>query len=206
MSSHSSRTSSLVPALLSKNPIALGLLSGVVLSAAMRLPGFWSVSFIALVPVLYAIFHAKRMSEVFWAGSLMGFCVMGTATIWLFDALPLPVEFGVTSSGLAFGLVGISWLLATLVTGIVVGLWAFIVYLLKPLLINPVQLISVAVLWVLAEYGRMLTYNLLTFDLTVHNPLFFSAGFIAYPLMDSDSWRQFAAFGASHSSVFLLLR
>jgi apolipoprotein N-acyltransferase len=196
-------------------PILLGLFSGILLSIAYRVPGFWPLSFIALIPLLEAVFQAGHLShqrssyghyelrDVFIAGSLAGFCVIGTSIMWVFSADALPNAVGISSIFAQFTFIGLTWLLTTLVMGILVGFWAVLVRCLKPRYILDAG--AVAALWVAAEYARMYSYNLLTLSSTIHNQPFFSTGFIAYPLMDSDSWRQLASLGGIAFLGFLVV-
>ncbi|MGH7175725.1 MAG: hypothetical protein ACREGR_05215, partial [Minisyncoccia bacterium] len=185
------------------HPFLLALLSGVLLSVAYRVPGAWPLSFVALVPLFSIIYQERRAWTIFWSGSLAGVLLMGTATSWFFSALPLPAILGTFPPLQAFLFVFASWVLVVLVTGPVVGLWALIIRSLTPSRV--LDALAVAILFVAGEYLRMFTFNLLTFSTTISNPLFFSPGFLGYPLMDNGGWRELGMFGIGAVSLVVVL-
>lgn len=172
--------------------IALGLLSGVLLIAAARVPGAWVISFVALIPLFEAVFSASSRRSAFFAGASAGVCAVGAATIWFFDVLPLPEAFGIYSlpAGVAFVL--ISWTVVVGALGAMVGLWALAAFELRR---HQFALIAISGLFVLFEYIQMIVFNVVTYNSGVANPLFFSAGFVGYPLADSNAWLQAATLG-----------
>ena len=184
-------------------PILLGLCSGILLSIGYRVPGLWIVLFIALVPLLYGITTAKSKVKVVLAGASAGIPLMGTATFWFFGVLPLPTSYGLSSPLIGLLFVTLSWLLVILVTGVVVGFWALAVSYFK--IRSVIDLFVVAFLWIGGEFLRLLTFNALTFSPDIHNPAFFSAGFLAYPLMDSENLRQLASLGGVYVCSFFVV-
>ncbi len=184
-------------------PLVLGLLSGVLLSVGYRIPGAWPLLFIALLPLLFGIYASVSVLEVLFAGAIAGLFLMGTATFWLFNSLPLPLSYGIAAPWIGFIVVATSWLLEIIATGMMVGIWAVLVRFLK--LNRFLDLGAAAVLWVFAEFARMLSYNLLTIAPKISNPPFFSPGFLGYPLMDSESFRQIAAFGGIYACSFFVV-
>ncbi|HEX5774385.1 MAG TPA: hypothetical protein VFY28_00265 [Candidatus Paceibacterota bacterium] len=179
-----------------RTPAALGLFSGALLVAASRVPGGWPLSFIALTPLLIAAMNAASRRQAFFAGWLAGAPMMLAALWWLFDALPLPPIFGDIPFWLAIATVGVSLTVLTIVFAALVGLWAVFAYEVRAWRF---ALPAAALSWLAFEYLRMVAYNLLTFAPDVWNPPFFSVGFIGYPLADSVSWLQLAAFGGVYA-------
>lgn len=179
-----------------RNPLALGLASGALFVVANRVPGAWAVSFIALVPVLYAIERAGSKRQAFGAGFLAGVPLMGAAMWWLFDALPLPPAFGDIPPALGLATVGISFCILALAFGAVVGAWALFAYGIRTW---RYAFLAIAPSWLAFEYLRMVVYNLFTLAPHVYNPPFFSSGFIGYPLADNVSWLQLASFGGVYA-------
>lgn len=185
------------------NPLLLALLSGALLVAAYRLPLFWPLSFIALLPLFAAIEGAKTTKQAVLASSGTGLIVMGVATSWFFAVLPLPSSFGVTNPSLQLLFVFISWLLVTLATGSVMGLYGYAARRLS--FSRVIDFFALVALYEVCEYLRMVSFNVLTFNDGIQNPIFFSVGSIAWPLMDSESWRQVAAVGGLYSIGFLVV-
>ncbi len=185
-----------------KNPYLLALLGGALFALAYRVPGAWFVSFVALIPLLMASREVRSAREAFFAGTLAGIAIMGTGCSWFFAAYPLPTVFGVTNSLFGLTFIIFSWTLVTLSTAVCVGFWMMLVRLLR--LEYVLDGLAVAVLWPAFEYLRMFTFNALTFAQGIHNPLFFTAGFSAVPLIDNESWRQVVAYGGLPMLAFLL--
>lgn len=175
------------------SPYVLSLLAGALLCASYRLPGFWPLSFIALIPLLFAVRRAKTLTRSVQVGMIPGFCIAGIATSWFFSVLPLPESFGVTNSAIGFCFVLISWFLVTLVMALPFGLWTGALHYMR--FTKAHEVAAMAILFVAAEYLRMVCFNILTLAPGEHNPVFFSVGAIGYALADSGSWRQFASFG-----------
>jgi apolipoprotein N-acyltransferase len=186
-----------LPLLETKHAVpALGLASGVLLVIACRVPGAWALSFIALVPLFMAVARAASGKQAFLAGLLAGIPLMGAALWWLFDALPLPPAFGDITPALGLATVGISFAILTLAFGTLAGGWTLFAYAIRQWRFG---LVAAAVAWLAFEYLRMVAYNLFTFAPQVHNPPFFSAGFVGYPLADSVGWLQLAVFGGVYA-------
>lgn len=175
------------------NPYLLALLSGALMAFAYRIPGAWFVSFVALVPLLTAVYCAKNAAGAARMGFLAGLLVTGTATSWFFAVLPLSATFGVLVPLYGVVFVTFSWILVVAVLALPLALFAVVARELPPK--NPLDVFSLAVLYAGCEYLRLYTFNLLTMDPGASNPAFFSAGSIAWPLLDSASWGQIAAFG-----------
>jgi apolipoprotein N-acyltransferase len=185
------------------HPLVLGNASGILLAIGYRFPGAWPLLFIALVPLLYAVRVSRSAREAFYAGTIAGLWLMGTATTWLFSVVPLPTNYGVSTAVAGLALVTLSWILASVATGVVVGLWAVLLRFLN--LKQVMDVVTVALLWEGGEALRMLSFNVLTYNPVIHNPLFFSAGFLGYPIMDTESLRQLAAFGGVYTIGFLVV-
>ncbi|MGE5540709.1 MAG: nitrilase-related carbon-nitrogen hydrolase [Bacillota bacterium] len=177
-------------------PLVLGLLSGVLLALAARVPGAWPLSFIALVPAYIAVAQAPSGRVVFLSGFVTGLPMMGAAIWWLFDALPLPPAFGTIPPWLGLATVGTSFVILTLAFAAVVGLWALFSYAIRAWRYG---LLAMALSWLAFEYLRMVVYNLLTFAPHIDNAPFFSSGFVGYPLADSMGWVQLAAVGGVYT-------
>jgi apolipoprotein N-acyltransferase len=183
------------------SPILLGLLSGALLAAAYRLPGAWPLSFIALAPLLALAGQRSGAWTTFFSGSLAGFLVTGVATSWFFGVLPFHTGFADVSPLLAFLFVFTNWFLVNLVIGPSLGVWALAVRELD--LSRPFGQFAAALLLPAVEFARMIAFAALSYAPHVGNPLFFSAGFLGYPLADDAGLRQLAAYGGVYVLSFV---
>lgn len=184
-------------------PSLLALLASALLALAYRVPGFWPVSFVALVPLMFAVTRAKSTRAAFLYGFIPGLTTAAVGTSWFFASLPLPASFGVGNplDGLIF--VGLSWLLVVLSLSPWKGVWAAAIRAFD--FGKPFDIAAASVLFVAAEYLQMLSFNWLTFAAGVGNPPFFSAGFLGYPLADDSAYLQLAAFGGVYALSLLVV-
>jgi apolipoprotein N-acyltransferase len=186
-----------------RKTLVLGVCSGVLLIISYRLPGFWPLLFVSLVPLLIASYGEGNHRSIFLSGAIAGTMIMGVGTEWLFATLPLPPVFGVTSSSAGPIIVFSNWFLEVLATGPVMGFFAL---LLRELDVRrALHLFVAAALFVGAEALRMITYNLLTFAPGVMNPPFFSAGFVGYALADNEGLRQLGHWGGVYTLSFVVV-
>ncbi len=186
-----------------RNFLVPGCISGILLVLGYRIPYGWPLLLIALVPLLYVAKHEESFIRRCISGTIAGSLLMGSAVFWLFNTLPLPSSYYSYSPLISFVLVAICWILTSVVTGATVGLWVGIISKLRPQHI--LDTLMIGALWEGGEYLRMLLYNALSFSTIIHNPPFFSAGFLGYPLMDSESLRQLAALGGIYTCGFFVV-
>lgn len=183
-------------------PLLLGFLSGALLAAAYRLPGCWPLSFVALLPLLALAERRSGAWKTVLSGSLAGFILTGVSTSWFFGVLPFHSGFADVGPFLAFLFVFTNWFLVNLVIGPSLGLWALSVRELD--LSRPFGQFAAALLLPAFEFVRMIAFAALSFAPHVGNPIFFSAGFVGYPLADDSGLRQLAAYGGVYVLSFIV--
>ncbi len=168
---------------------ALALIGGFLYLAAFYAPGAWFLIFFSLVPLLAAVREAKSTGTAYAASLVFAAIVVGGTMAWVLESVivldPATLHF------LRFGTF-LSWLLVIAACAPVLAL-SGIVARAVPLRARYVP--AVAAAWICLEAARMLAYNVITRAAHIDQPLFFSAGFIGYPLADSSAWVQLAALG-----------
>lgn len=178
--------------LLTKKPLLLSCLSGVLFLVAAYVPHLWFLVFIALIPFIYGVRGSHTLSQAFLQGLVCGSIVLGGSTAATLSA-GLASSIGTLDPLFDRFLVFLSWLLFFL--PLVPTVSVFALFLRSPKTLTPISIAWLTGAWVTLEYLRMFVFNIATYAQGVGNPPFFSAGSLGYFLADNSSFLQLAAFG-----------
>lgn len=170
---------------------------------AFRIPGLWFLGFIALTPFLFVLQGALSKRTLFFLGISIGASVVGAGSWWILSVDPNAFLIDDTQQALAVLLIFFNWLWIIISTAPVVGLWALIAS--RIAMSGIAYVTAFSFLWVVFEYVRMITFNIANSAVEIHNPLFFSPGFLGYLLADNTSWLQLSSIGGLPLLSFLVI-
>jgi len=181
------------------SPVMLSCFSGVVILTAFYVPFLWPLIFVALVPFFYAIHNSRDLRHSFLLGLIVGAFISGGTSLWYMEALPPSTSF---SSSATLLVNFASW--AAMVTALAptTGLFALLVRATS--VRSNIGYVVVPVAWVIFEYARMFSFLFVTFAPGIYNPAFYSAGFLGYPLADSEAWLQWGSVGGIYAMSFIV--
>lgn len=183
-------------------PLLLTLLSSVLYLSAFYVPHAWFLVFFALIPISM-VARSTTPVRAYGYGLLFSFIVIGGCLSWLLSAIPSNTfNFELT---FLFSLgVFLSWILAVVSIAPVLALWVLMVRVIR--IRSTILYIGIlSLLYVVLEYARMISFNVLSFESEVANPPWFSFGFIGYPLADGGMWLGLASFGGVYALSFVVV-
>ncbi|MEJ6950896.1 apolipoprotein N-acyltransferase [Natronospora cellulosivora (SeqCode)] len=161
----------------------LAVLAGFLLSAPLSYPSLFFLSWIGLIPFLFAIRELSTL-KVFISGTLMGSTLIFYSSYWLYYPL---IEF----SGLPYIPAFFMFFLLFILYGLIYGFWAIIYKFIKN--DKDISVFLLAITWIGFEYLRYLFFSELPF------------GYLAYTQANFLSLVQFAEYGGIFLVGFILI-
>ncbi|MBU1046843.1 hypothetical protein KKH36_03640 [Patescibacteria group bacterium] len=179
----------------------LSILSGILLSLSYNYNFLWGFSFVALVPLLYAIYETKNSKNAFLYSFLTGFIFIGSVYFWFYDAYPLE-WLKIDSTVNNFLSVFVGWFITTL-TSLVIGFFGLILFKLKTNRIHDILLIPS--LWVLGEFIRFYTFSIFHYSSEILVGPHYTFGSLGHTLANSQSLLQLASLGGAYLLSFIVV-
>ena len=177
------------------------LASGLIAGAAMCYQESWWLIFFAFVPLLWSL-RDSDCWERFFKALLAGLAYTALTIIWLWEVLP--VEWlGFENIWSAAVLVGAVWFFLALVLALPLGLWGVFVSIPEKPRFSFV--VSLAVMWVLAEVAGSLLYSLFSYGSGTVIGAHFTVSYVGYALAESMWLSQLSWWGGVYLLSFFVL-
>lgn len=176
------------------------LAASILTAAGMISPTLWFLSVAGLGTFFYLLHtRAQTLTAALGYGFIFGTITGGGGTIWFWDTLPLDF-LGIQNQAVQVLAIGMTWLYVATSLGLPISLASALLWRLRRQRLYP---LFAAIVWTVAELGRMWAFAITTWaPVSLLGP-HFSAAAIGYPLTESHILLQLADPFGIHALNFI---